>query len=259
MIFKNKFLLITLLLNFNITRPMTALDQKKIGEQIWFNETSKKSKRLIYWNTQEEFPSLGIGHFTWCPQGKKITHTQQFPALCKYFIENNITLPDWLQEALDNDGAPWETRDAFLQDTQHREDLLKLLLSTIEVQASFMVKQLEEQWPLILRSAPKEAKKKIARYFKIMRATSSGTYALVDYLNFKGSGLNPKESIKDTRWGLLQVIAAMPDGLTKEKINKAFAESAEKKLRTRVKLAGPKSNLNQFLDGWLKRIRTYAN
>ncbi len=239
------------------THPLTPTDQKKIGEQIWFNETGKKTKYLVHWNPQEEFPSLGIGHFIWHPQGKQADYTQQFPSLCNYLTKHNITLPSWLKDALNNGGAPWQSREAFLQDTAHREELLKLLLVTIDLQASFMIKQLEEQWPKILIAAPKNAKKKLIVYFNLMRSSPSGSYALVDYLNFKGSGLNPKEAINGTRWGLLQVMTSMPNRLTTTTINKAFAESAEQKLRTRVKLAGHKSNLNQFLDGWIKRIQTY--
>ena len=51
---------------------------------------------------------------------------------------------------------------------------------------------------------------------------------LIDYLNFKGSGLDPKEQSNGQRWGLLQVLIDMPDSLTEDKVNQAFTISAIK-------------------------------
>lgn len=40
-----------------------------IGQQIYKNECNQQSQCLVHWNRGEAFPSLGIGHFIWYPDG----------------------------------------------------------------------------------------------------------------------------------------------------------------------------------------------
>ena len=42
-----------------------SADLKEIGEKIFRNEAAGKKENLVYWNSGENFPSLGIGHFIW--------------------------------------------------------------------------------------------------------------------------------------------------------------------------------------------------
>ena len=42
---------------------------KKIGQKIWLNETGGKPDAITSWNANEEFASLGIGHFILFPVG----------------------------------------------------------------------------------------------------------------------------------------------------------------------------------------------
>jgi hypothetical protein len=118
-----------------------------------------------------------------------------------------------------------------------------------------MIECLDEQWPLIINLVDSnEQKKQIIEYYNLMKSSFHGTYALIDYLNFKGSGLN--QNINDG-WGLLQVFLAMPPGLTAENINKAFAISAAQVLIRRIKNSYPDYKIIRFMHGWIKRINTY--
>lgn len=68
-----------------ITLPYPTLsttDAEKIGLLIWQNEASQRVDLLTFWNPNESFPSLGIGHFIWHSAGTTIPYTEQFPALC---------------------------------------------------------------------------------------------------------------------------------------------------------------------------------
>src|SRR5262245_44130803 len=39
----------------------------KVGHKIWINETGGDRNAIASWNANEEFASLGIGHFIWFP------------------------------------------------------------------------------------------------------------------------------------------------------------------------------------------------
>ena len=117
---------------------LSALEIEKIGMQIWYNEAAGKEELLVFWNQNEEFPSLGIGHNIWLPVGQKAKFNQGFPILCDYLIQHGVRLPDWLYQAKKT-GAPWQTRDHFYQDYARRHELRQLLVKTVALQTQFMI------------------------------------------------------------------------------------------------------------------------
>ncbi|MEX0940209.1 MAG: hypothetical protein WDZ41_02525 [Candidatus Babeliales bacterium] len=242
----------------NTICPLNSEEAQKIGMLIWQNEASGRTDLLVFWNQHESFPSLGIGNCIWYPEGQEASYTQQFPALCDYLQKHDIQLPKWLEKAKLT-GAPWKSRDEFLQDQRRTEELRLLLSSTIDLQTNFMIKRLDEQWPLILQVIPNEKKEQIEYFFQLMKTSPLGSYALIDYLNFKGSGLNPRESINEQGWGLLQVLLGIPSEATQENISQAFAVSAAKILLKRIENSAPEYPLIKFLHGWIKRVSTYTN
>ena len=239
-------------------RHFTKAEIHKIGRWVFFNETSGKFENMIFWNTHEEFPSLGIGHAIWHLQGHEHSYEEQFPALCLYLKKNGIQLPRWLEKALPL-GAPWKNRQAFLKDEKRRGELLELLSSTIDLQAQFMVDRFHTKILEIVEVAPAEHRKKIARHIALLEQTPLGTYALIDYLNFKGSGLNRLTDGTPQYWGLLQVLTDIPENVNKETILKAFTISAAKVLTRRVQESGPEYKLIKFFHGWMRRISTYSD
>ncbi len=231
---------------------------QKIGMQIWKNESGQQRDLLVHWDKNESFPSLGIGHNIWFLAGQEKKFTEQFPLLCAYLEEHGVRLPIWLQKTK-NTGAPWKNRDDFLKDHKRLNSLRHLLATTIELQTEFMIKRLDEQWPLIVQRVPKKQRPNVIKNYKLMRSSLLGTYALIDYLNFKGSGLDPKEESNGQRWGLLQVLIDMPDNLTAENVTQAFTISAIKTLVALVQNSAPQYNRMKFLNGWIKRLNTYCS
>jgi hypothetical protein len=215
-----------------------------IGEQIWQNECGKDKEKLIFWNSKEEFPSLGIGHFIWLPQSSHAPFQETFPSLIAFLKKEGVALPTWLEGT-----CPWETRDAFLKEKQSPKvkELQSLLEKTIPLQTQFLhlrFQTIEKQLP--------EQKDKINR----LKASPQGLYALIDYLNFKGSGLSEKERYKGEGWGLLHVLQQMPSDGTAEEAPSQFAAAALFVLKRRVSNA-PMSE-EHFFSGWKKRVESYC-
>jgi hypothetical protein len=119
---------------------LDSKDIKKIGSAIWYNEAGSRKDLLAFWSEHEPFPSLGIGHAIWFPEGAPAPYTEQFPLLCDFLEKNKVKLPGWLKVAKKT-GAPWKTRQEFMQDVQKREQLITLLSSTIELQTRFMIER----------------------------------------------------------------------------------------------------------------------
>lgn len=253
-----KKLLLTALIITNPLLALTNADAKKIGMQIWKNEASQRIDLLVFWSEREEFPSLGIGHAIWLPAGSTEPYQQQFPALCNYLQKNGVTLPAWL-DCAKNSGAPWKTRAEFMHDSTKIAELRKVLAATIDLQTQFIIEQFNKTWPTILEKAPKKQQKSIARKVKLLQSTLLGQYALIDYLNFKGSGINPKEECNGTRWGLLQVLLDMPNNLNEKNVTKSFAVSAAKILVQRIESTAPEYLHLQSLPGWINRVYTYCD
>lgn len=228
----------------------------KIGQLIWQNESGRRVDLLVFWNEHESFPSFGVGHNIWFPATFNANFTQSFPLLCAYLKSHGVKLPEWLENALPGP-APWLTRADFLKDTQRTKELQRILESTIDLQVNFMIDQLEQLWPKMIHMAPAAQRKKIIHNFRLMRSSLLGTYALVDYLNFKGSGLNAHTTGEN--WGLLQVLLGMPHGLTQDNVNQAFTVSAAKVLIKLIEQSAPKYNRVKFLKGWMIRLSTYSD
>ncbi len=244
---------------------LSAVSKKEIetiGQKIWQNEAKCEEELLVFWNKNESFPSLGIGHNIWFPEGwltknPDVRFTESFPLLCNYLEKNKVVLPAWLKKAK-NSGAPWKSREDFYKDEQRLQELRTLLVKTTALQAHYMIDRLEEKLPKIIEKAPISQRKKISKNITLMRSTFLGTYALVDYLNFKGDGLNSREATKGQGWGLLAVLLDMPDNLNKNNVTKAFTVSAAKKLITRIENSAPYYAPLVFFEGWMKRISTYS-
>ena len=221
---------------------ISTLEANKIGEKIWKNECAGTIEGLTSWNKGEQFASLGIGHFIWYPAGKKGDFQETFPDLLKFLQQEGTTLPSWLTVGSE---CPWNSREEFHEaiESPKMKSLRQFLFCTKQLQAIFMAKRLEQFLSVFLN------KEKIAT----LLANSNGIYALLDYLNFKGSGTSPKETYKGQGWGLLQVLQLMPTSSIED-----FVESAKFVLKRRVENSPPERNEKQWLKGWFNRLETYT-
>lgn len=236
---------------------MSAAEAEALGTRIWHNETGGRMDRLLWWNRGEEFASLGIGHFIWYPRHYDGPFRETFPALVEHLRASGVALPSWLDKS-PPPPCPWSTREEFLAAAGdvRRLDLQELLEGTLGQQSRFLVQRLEQAVPLLLAAVPAERRATIHQRLESLLATPAGRYALVDYVNFKGEGLAPRERYQGEGWGLLQVLDAMigaPSAAVAD-----FAAAADRVLTRRVANADPSRHEERWLPGWRRRLATYT-
>ncbi len=233
---------------------LTKQQAQTIGQRIFRNECGGKKEKLLWWGPHEEFPSLGIGHFIWYPEGAEKKFTQTFPALLSFLKRNGVKLPSWLIKTKST--CPWKSREEFLaaRPNKHMNQLQHLLETTFDLQTRFIIQQLEKSLPKMLKASTN--KRNVKKQWQRLHKTPQGTFALIDYLNFKGAGTNERERYHEQGWGLLQVLENM------QKTGSAvenFVETAEKILTKRVHHSPPERQEKKYLIGWKKRIKSYFN
>jgi len=251
-----RFLLLPLLLAAVSASAITPRELDTIGRRVWQNECDGTREGLTSWNTGENFASLGIGHFIWYPKGPNGPFEESFPPLVKFFTANGIKPPVWLKA---EDDCPWNSRAEFLAaaKSEKMNELRDLMANTIQLQARFLVQRMEASLPKMLDSAPKAQRAKIKANYDKLAATQRGTFALVDYVNFKGEGTKETERYKGEGWGLMQVLAGMGES-EGESPAALFAKSAEDVLTRRVHNAPADRHEERWLTGWKNRVRAYV-
>ena len=227
---------------------------ERIGKRIWSNECNGTVDGLTSWNTGENFASLGIGHFIWYPAGVEGPFEESFPKLVVWLSRSGVKLPAWLRETKD---CPWSSREAFLRDHdgERQKELRRLLAATVKQQTQFIIARLAEATPKF-RSAAGSREAQVAQNIAALQQTTAGNFAMIDYVNFKGEGLNPKERYRGEGWGLLQVLMEMPP-CDAAAAPAAFSESAKRVLTRRVKNSPPERKEQRWLEGWKNRCETY--
>jgi hypothetical protein len=240
-----------------ITLRASALSDRElsaIGHRVWQNECGGTREGLTSWNSGENFASLGIGHFIWYPKGVSGPFEESFPALVRFLSENGAGLPAWLKPGTP---CPWKTRAEFQSAAKGRQmtELRDLLAATVTLQSRFLARRMEQALPKLLADAAANRREHVRKQFGRLSATEKGTFALIDYVNFKGEGTNPKERYDGQGWGLLQVIEGMEeDGAAA----RAFADSAARVLARRVRNSPPERDEAKWLPGWVRRVEAYA-
>ncbi len=238
--------------------PVLSAEQEQwIGEQIFNNECAMQINCLTSWNSSEDFPSLGIGHFIWYKENQNEIFEESFPALIEYFKVQNVNIPEWIENS--NYESPWQSRDEFLANFSSTElsDLRLLLTETFPQQTSFIISRFEAALNKMHVILPENEFSNIEeKFYSIANAYPPyGMYALIDYVNFKGEGVSANEQYAGQGWGLLQVLQSITDN--SENILEAFVSSAKTILQNRVDNAPQQRNEEQWLQGWFNRIDTY--
>ncbi|BBM43964.1 hypothetical protein [Leptotrichia trevisanii] len=229
-----------------------------VAEKIFKNEAGGKREDLVYWNTGEDFPSLGIGHFIWYKQGQRGRFAESFPQLVAYYRKHDIKLPKIVEE---NSYSPWESREELfkLRSIGNKDivELINFLYNTKAIQVSFIFERLENSLEKMLEIAdnPENVKKQFYR----VAHSPNGLYPLIDYVNFKGEGTSRTETYNGDGWGLLQVLENMKGTGSGKAALEEFSDSAKFVLERRVKNSDPARNEKKWLAGWLNRCNTYKN
>jgi hypothetical protein len=232
---------------------ITSQEAEQIGKQIFFNECSGKEEKLVWWNDGENFASLGIAHFIWYPKGERGPFEETFPTFLAFLSEQGISLPVWLKTT---DACPWNSKGEFLEKHQEakKKQLQTLLSRTLSLQATYIVKRFEQTLPMLFKDLTDEKTQPLLKKIESIAQSPQGKYALIDYLNFKGSGTSPHERYKGQGWGLRQVLEEMPDHPNPVI---AFSETAKMILKRRIENAPPERHEERWLPGWLIRVDSY--
>ena len=188
---------------------LTPAQKSAIGRKIWQNESGGKVTGLTHWNDGEEFPSLGIGHFIWYPKGFNGRWTETFPEFVRYATSRGHKLPPVAYSP----DCPWPNKPAFQRDFNGPQlsGLRSWLAANVNIQTEFIAYKSRAALPKIMKSAPAAQRARIQANYNKVATTSNGIYALVDYVNFKGDGTNPREQYKGQGWGLMWVLMDMRD------------------------------------------------
>jgi hypothetical protein len=137
--------------------------------------------------------------------------------------------------------------------------LRELLANTVAYQVEFLSARLSGALPKMISALPDdEARRVKAQYQRVATtdtgaASPAGIYALLDYVHFKGEGVDPRERYKGEGWGLLQVLQDMADD---GDARVEFARAAERVLRRRI--ANAPRDESRWLEGWRNRLGTYT-
>ena len=228
-----------------------------IGEKIFKNEAAGKKENLVYWNEGENFPSLGIGHFIWYKQGEPGIFEESFPQLTEFLKSKNVKLPKIMTE---NKYSPWKDRQELINLKTKKnpdiEELTNFLYDNKDLQIMFIFKRLEASLEKMM--AVSSNKENVRKQFYRVASSPNGLYPLIDYVNFKGEGTNPKERYNGQGWGLLQVLENMKGTETGKAALTEFSNSAKFVLQRRVNNSDPSKNERKWLQGWFNRCNTYS-
>ena len=231
-----------------------------IGDQIFKNETGGRIDQLVHWNLREDFASMGIGHFTWYPSGRAARFGNTFPGLLDYLANNGVNLPGWVQRAR-FEGAPWRTREQLMRakNTQEVKQFSQLLYNTRHLQAKYIMDRAMRAMPKLVKTTPPHLRGMVANNLNAVANTRGGRYVLVDYVNFKGEGLNRTGGYRGQNWGLLQVLEEMEPVNSGQQALNEFADASMRVLERRVRNSNPSRNERKWLPGWRNRTNTYRN
>jgi len=240
-----------------------AATAAKVGRQVWLNETGGKREAITAWNASEDFASLGIGHFIWFSAGLKSRFVESFPTMLQFLRSRGSALPRWLDKER-IPPSPWTTKAQFESEflSPRMTELRRFLLATMDLQAQFLVRRLENALPKLLAALP-DPKSRIhvrCQFYRVV-AASPDLYPLIDYVNFKGEGVNKSETFPNrlTRrpegWGLKHILLAMKGSSNDAaEVLREFSDGAGFVLLQRI-ANNPRDR--RWQAGWLARTKSY--
>jgi hypothetical protein len=239
-----------------ISADLSTSQKAAIGRKIWQNECAGSVPGLTTWNDGEEFPSLGIGHFIWYPAGFKGRFNETWPQFIAFAKQRGVSPPALALEK----HSPWRSKAEFQKDfnSPRLSTLRKWLSENVTLQTDFIIVRSRAALPKILAAAPASEKARIEANYHKVATTPQGTYALIDYVNFKGDGTLATERYKGMGWGLMQVLGGMKNVPTGAAAATEFAASAKRMLSRRIANSPPERGEKRWETGWHNRCASYA-
>ncbi|MEE9351396.1 MAG: hypothetical protein V3U78_03990 [Thiotrichaceae bacterium] len=235
-----------------------AAEMRRIGEKIFINEAGGDKNKLVHWNVGEDFAAMGIGHFTWYPPGRAQRFGNTFPGLIDYMANRGAQPPAWVRFAAAR-GAPWYTKQELerVKHTPQVQQLINYLYQTRGLQAEYIVERSKRAMQKFVKATPNNLKRHVAQNINALANTPGGWYPLIDYVNFKGEGMNRNGGYRGQNWGMLQVLELMRPSQPGPQALNNFADAAYAVLARRVRNSPPQRNEAKWLAGWRNRVNTY--
>ena len=237
--------------------PELSQDMKmRIGRKIWQNECGGRVAGLTSWNAGEEFPSLGIGHFIWYPKNFNGPFEESFHKLISYAVERGANPPEFARQR----NCPWDSKQSFDADYNGAElkSLRNWLAHSVTLQTDFIMQRSRAALEKMKENSTDEEIKRLTDNYNKVATTTNGVYALIDYVNFKGEGTNPKERYNGQGWGLKQVLLEMNEVSSGQSAAREFANAAKRTLDRRISNSPPARGENRWRAGWHNRCEGYA-
>jgi hypothetical protein len=235
---------------------LTGAQKALIGRKIWQNESGGRVSGLTAWNDGEEFPSMGIGHFIWYPKGFNGRWTESWPEFAKFAVARGLAVPAVGRQA----DCPWPNKASFTRDFNgpRLSGLRNWLAANIPVQTEFIAYKSRAALPKIMKAAPAAQQARIKANYDKVASTPNGVYALVDYVNFKGDGTNPKETYGGQGWGLMWVLMEMKNVPSGQAAAREFGAAAKRRLDLRIKNSPQARGESRWRTGWHNRCDSYG-
>lgn len=233
---------------FNLTAAQVA----RIAEQIFRNETGGDRNKLLFWSPNEDFPSLGIGHFIWFPRNAAAARqrfgSDSFPDLIRFLQSEGEAIPAVIKNTLPDLHCPWPSRSHFESiSSQTKKAIIDFLDRTKAKQMHHILNRFQ-------RTSHAFATGKngilLSKRIAAVAQSPSGPYPLIDYVNFKGEGTSNAPG----KWGLQQVLLDMKAETDPSRAHEEFSAAADRVLTRRAQ-NNPSDTV--FLEGWRMRIQTY--
>ncbi len=235
---------------------LTAAQKAAVGRKIWKNECSGTMDGLTSWNTGEQFPSLGIGHFIWYPAGRRGPFTESWPLFIAFAKKQGVQPPAIAVLP----ACPWPSRKEFYADFsgQRLSTLRRWLAASVALQTDFILNRSQNAFKKVLENAKPADREFLATNYRKVSSSGNGVYALIDYVNFKGDGLNPSERYQGRGWGLLQVLAEMHEAPAGQPSAVEFAAAAKRVLDRRIANSPAARGEARWRKGWHERCDSYV-
>ena len=156
--------------------------------------------------------------------------------------------------------SPWKSKAQFQREFNGPQlsALRKWLAANVSLQTDFIIARSLAALPKIIAAAPVSERKRIETNYRKVGTTPQGTYALIDYVNFKGDGTNVSERYNGRGWGLLQVLGEMKDVPDGPAGATEFAAAAKRVLSRRIANSPAQRGEKRWEQGWHNRCNTYA-
>ncbi len=242
---------------------ISAEAARRVGRQVWINESGGRDDGVTAWNAGEDFPSLGIGHFIWFKAGGHPLFEESFPKLVSFIRIQGIRPPGFLdREPLPP--CPWSSKAHFEREfrSPRMNELRGYLLATVPQQTQYLLARTEAAIPKMLAALPDPSARThlVTQLNRVVRS-SPDLYPLIDYVNFKGEGISEKETSfdpptgKNQGWGLKFLLLEMQGSATGDTALADFARAAKGVLDRRIRNHPPSA---RWQAGWHKRCDTYA-